>query len=103
MDPQTFMEVATVVKKLKLYPYFDIAHYTLMCMISRDDHPVQQGSGKKIWVFDLIYNSFPQAPVTNSLSLSISHSHSLSQTQVSDLYAVLYLQAMLDLVESRSM
>ena len=48
MDPQTFMEVATVVKKLKLYPYFDIAHYTLMCMISRDDHPVQQGSGKKI-------------------------------------------------------
>ncbi|KAK3763633.1 hypothetical protein RRG08_057053 [Elysia crispata] len=47
MDPQTYMDIATVVTKLKMYPYFDIAHYTLMCLAVRDDvHPhSQQGSG----------------------------------------------------------
>jgi hypothetical protein len=45
MDPQTFMEVATVVTKLKMYPYFDIANYILMCLIVRDDnHPQTSGS-----------------------------------------------------------
>lgn len=40
------MDVATVVTKLKMYPYFDVAHYTLMCIAVRDDAPAQQGSGK---------------------------------------------------------
>ncbi|ESP05698.1 hypothetical protein LOTGIDRAFT_103317 [Lottia gigantea] len=44
MDPQTFMEVATVVTKLKMYPYFDIAHYLLMCISVRDDMPQPQGT-----------------------------------------------------------
>ncbi|XP_064626467.1 trimeric intracellular cation channel type 1B.1-like isoform X2 [Lineus longissimus] len=39
MDPQTFMDIATVVTKLKMYPYFDIAHYALMCMMVREDAP----------------------------------------------------------------
>lgn len=37
MDPQTFMDIATKVTKLKMYPYFDIAHCALMCMAVRDD------------------------------------------------------------------
>ncbi|XP_005102512.1 trimeric intracellular cation channel type 1B.1 [Aplysia californica] len=44
MDPQTYMDVATVVTKLKMYPYFDIAHYTLMCIAVREDVLPQQGS-----------------------------------------------------------
>lgn len=37
MDPQTFLDVATVVTKLKMYPYFDVAHYVLCCLAVRDD------------------------------------------------------------------
>ncbi|CAL1542358.1 unnamed protein product [Lymnaea stagnalis] len=45
MDPQTYMDIATVVTKLKMYPYFDIAHYILMCIAVRDDVVPQQGQG----------------------------------------------------------
>ncbi|KAH3848887.1 trimeric intracellular cation channel type 1B.1-like [Dreissena polymorpha] len=45
MDPQTFMDIATKVTKLKMYPYFDIAHYMLMCMTVRDDIPAVQPTG----------------------------------------------------------
>ena len=37
MDPQTFLDVATVVTKLKMYPYFDVAHMLLCCIAVRDD------------------------------------------------------------------
>ena len=47
MDPQTFMEIATVVTKLKMYPYFDIANYILMSMMVRDDNPTQ-GTGRQL-------------------------------------------------------
>jgi len=36
------MDVATVVTKLKMYPYFDVCHYTLMCMSVREDVPAPQ-------------------------------------------------------------
>ncbi|XP_050402961.1 trimeric intracellular cation channel type 1B.1 isoform X1 [Patella vulgata] len=49
MDPQTFMEVATVVTKLKMYPYFDIAHYLLMCISVRDDMPQAQPNQQPFW------------------------------------------------------
>ncbi|XP_062569775.1 trimeric intracellular cation channel type 1B.1-like [Saccostrea cucullata] len=45
MDPQTFLDIATKVTKLKMYPYFDIAHYTLMCMAARDDAPANAAGG----------------------------------------------------------
>jgi len=46
MDPQvTFMEIANVVTRLKMYPYFDIAHYALMAMMVREDnHPQSTGT-----------------------------------------------------------
>ena len=37
MDPKTFMDVATVITKLKMYPYFDVAHMILCCLAVRDD------------------------------------------------------------------
>ena len=37
MDQQAVMEVANVVTKLKMYPYFDICNYILMCLIVRED------------------------------------------------------------------
>ena len=45
MDQQTFMDIATVVSKLRMYPYFDIAGYILMCLIVREDnHPQATGN-----------------------------------------------------------
>lgn len=42
MDPEAFLEMANQVTKLKMYPYFDIAHCTLCCLYVRDD----LGTGK---------------------------------------------------------
>jgi len=44
MDPQTFLEIATVVTKLKMYPYFDVSNYILMCLMVREDNPQSSGS-----------------------------------------------------------
>jgi len=45
MDPQTFMDIATVVTKLKMHPYFDICNFILMSIIVREDnHPQTTGS-----------------------------------------------------------
>lgn len=54
MDAQSFLEIATVVTKLKMYPYFDICNYILMSLMVRDDsHPQatggQQFSRKHPW------------------------------------------------------
>jgi len=36
----TLSEVASIVAKLKMYPYFDVANYILMSMMVREDaHP----------------------------------------------------------------
>ena len=35
----TLAEAAHIVAKLKMYPYFDVANYVLMCQMVRDDHP----------------------------------------------------------------
>lgn len=52
MDPQTFMDVATVVTKLKMYPYFDVAHAVLCCVAVRDDIlPQVQAAGAQVMTF----------------------------------------------------
>ena len=47
MDPEAFLDLANQVTKLKMYPYFDLAHAALCCLAVRDDlasgkscHPV---------------------------------------------------------------
>ena len=37
MDPEAFLELANQVTKLKMYPYFDIAHYVISCLYMRED------------------------------------------------------------------
>ncbi|KAI0227994.1 Trimeric intracellular cation channel type 1B.1, partial [Lamellibrachia satsuma] len=45
MDSQTFIEFAKTLTRLKMYPYFDVAHYILMCWTVREDnHPQATGS-----------------------------------------------------------
>jgi len=45
MDMETVLVAADAVKRLKMYPYFDIAHYILNCMAVRDDTYHQQATG----------------------------------------------------------
>ena len=36
---EVFHDIASTVVKLKMYPFFDIAHYIMMCSAVRDDTP----------------------------------------------------------------
>ena len=42
MDPEAFLDLANQVAKLKMYPYFDIAHAVCCCLALKED----MGSGK---------------------------------------------------------
>ena len=37
MDPEAFLEMANQVTKLKMFPYFDIAHCVICCLYARED------------------------------------------------------------------
>ncbi|KAF2368696.1 TRIC channel [Trinorchestia longiramus] len=37
MDPEAFLELANQVTKLKMFPYFDIAHCVICCLYARED------------------------------------------------------------------
>lgn len=39
MDSQILVDIADTVSRIKMYPYFDIANYALMCMAVREDTP----------------------------------------------------------------
>ena len=43
MDPETFLDLANQVTKLKMYPYFDLAHSAVILLAVRED----LGAGKK--------------------------------------------------------
>ena len=36
-EPEIFLEVAQAVTKLKMWPYFDIAHVIMSCLVVRED------------------------------------------------------------------
>ena len=63
MDQQTFLEIATIVSKLKMYPYFDVASYILMCLIVRDDNPPQTSGKIFIKTLDLNFQSVDKSDV----------------------------------------
>ena len=42
MDPEAFLDLANQVAKIKMYPYFDLAHAVVCCLIIKED----MGSGK---------------------------------------------------------
>ena len=37
MDPMIFLDVANELTKLKMFPYFDIAHCVVTCLYMRED------------------------------------------------------------------
>lgn len=37
MDPESFLDIANQVVKLKMFPYFDIAHCALSALSVRED------------------------------------------------------------------
>lgn len=45
MESEALLQVASTVKRFKMYPYFDVANYILMCLTVRDDHFPQLVSG----------------------------------------------------------
>lgn len=47
MDPEAFLDLANQVIKLKMYPYFDIAHSLLCALAVRED----LGAGKWYLLF----------------------------------------------------
>lgn len=49
MDPEAFLDIANQVVKLKMFPYFDVAHCALCALAVRED----LGNGKCILLFYL--------------------------------------------------
>lgn len=37
MDPEAFLELANQITKLKMFPYFDIAHCVISCLYMKED------------------------------------------------------------------
>ena len=37
MDPENFLEIANQVTKLRMYPYFEMAHCIISCLYMRED------------------------------------------------------------------
>jgi len=49
MDQNKLLEFASYVTNLKMFPYFDAAHYVVMCLLVRDDNGSPQHSGNLFW------------------------------------------------------
>ena len=68
MDPEAFLDLANQVTKLKMYPYFDLAHAALCCLAVRDD----LANGK------LVLSFTSELTNHNAGSLPFSRKHPLS-------------------------
>jgi len=49
MESEILLDLASAIKRFKMYPYFDIANYLLMCMTVREDNSLQQFSGTMVF------------------------------------------------------
>merc|ERR1712180_400036 len=80
MDPEAFLEMANQVTKLKMYPYFDIAHCVICCLYVREDlgagslpfsrkHPLSNWLSSMISIFagGLICNWLLGEPILGAL------------------------------------
>ena len=70
-DPEAFLDLANQVTKLKMWPYFDIAHCVMCCLAVRED----LGSGKLIISRFLYCLSLQSAGLCCS-ALMLSHTNS---------------------------
>jgi hypothetical protein len=68
MDPEAFLDLANQVVKLKMFPYFDIAHSVLCALHVRED----LGPGKRKCLDTLRY-SLPFLKLNSKLCVSFNH------------------------------
>lgn len=68
MDPEAFLDIANQVVKLKMFPYFDIAHCTLCALAVREDlgsgtnnKPLKIHCNKDLRDTLLRYSQFPRS------------------------------------------
>lgn len=63
MDPEAFLDLANQVAKLKMYPYFELAHAAVVCLTIKED----MGSG----------NQYLNLPFKTNIIilLTIGHNH----------------------------
>merc|ERR1712121_171815 len=59
MDPEAFLDIANQVTKLKMYPYFDLAHAALCCLAVREDlasgaHPFSRKHPLSLWASSML-------------------------------------------------
>jgi len=59
MDPEAFLDLANQVTKLKMYPYFDLAHAALCCLAVREDlssgsQPFSRKHPLSLWVSSML-------------------------------------------------
>ena len=52
MDPEAFLDLANQVTKLKMYPYFDLAHAALCCLAVRDDLANGNNQSESLFTFN---------------------------------------------------
>nr|XP_027227069.1 trimeric intracellular cation channel type 1B.1-like [Penaeus vannamei] len=80
MDPEAFLEMANQVTKLKMFPYFDVAHCALCCLYVREDlgtgglpfsrkHPLANWLSSMITIFagGLITNFLLGEPILGAI------------------------------------
>jgi len=89
MDPEAFLDLANQVTKLKMYPYFDLAHAALCCLAVRDDlatgslpfsrkHPLALWASSMLVIFaggilaNLLLGEPVLAPLKNNNQLLLS-------------------------------
>lgn len=58
MDPEAFLEVANQVTKLKMFPYFDLAHAIISCLYVREDLAAGKRFSSIIFIYPMIYENW---------------------------------------------
>ena len=65
MDQNKLLEIASYVTNLKLFPYFDAAHYAVMCLMVRDDNGAAEHSGNFSTLERVVLKSADNADTAN--------------------------------------
>ena len=84
MDPEAFLDLANQVAKLKMYPYFELAHAAVVCLTIKED----MGSGNQylnlpfkaniIILLTIVQNHIIRTHISISGAQAFSRKHPLS-------------------------
>ena len=69
MDPEAFLDLANQVTKLKMYPYFELAH-AAMCLIAvREELGAGKAKKDQSWAFTIFTHHPDQSWVFEALKI----------------------------------